>query len=344
MCEYKIAAVYPIDQKAAIEAEYDENGEGSYIIDSTFPIPKEGRICFDATRKFNQIGRYLNHAQSPNAKLTRPYKIRGKWRIGFLSLRDIGVGEEVVWDYGVRGEEWSGCRLVGGVVRNPPTPTQQVGKEAKDGNAGEVPEMVTAPASPVKPQEVAIPTQQVGKEAKDGNAGEVPEMVTAPASPVKPQEVAGPSHPAKPAPKGRRSEKEQQKRSHCWCPVCKTGPHAKISNHLATQHKLSKKERKQYLFGNRLIATPQEMSRKVRKPVVLRRSQRTIESVLKAMAEGNTKDKAVEVGSDSNSDSNSSDSESPAPSSTPGGSKGPLNPPTTDAPISPSRSSSPEPH
>ena len=193
LCEYKTAAVYPIDQKAAIEAEYDENGEGSYIIDSTFPIPKEGRICFDATRKFNQIGRYLNHAQSPNAKLTRPYKIRGKWCIGFLSLRDIGVGEEVVWDYGVRGEEWSGCRLVGGVVRNPPTPTQQVGKEAKDGNAGEVPEMVTAPASPVKPQEVAIPTQQVGKEAKDGNAGEVPEMVTAPASPVKPQEVAIPT-------------------------------------------------------------------------------------------------------------------------------------------------------
>ena len=256
LCEYKAGAVFGISEKAAIEAEYEQNGEGSYIIESTFSIASEGRICFDATRKFTQIGRYINHAQRPNAKLTRPFKIRGKWRIGFLAIRDIGVGEEVVWDYGVRGEDWSGCRLVGGVVRNPPT-------------------------------------QQVGGEVKEGDAGEVPEMVTEPASPVLPEGVAGPSHPAKPAPKGDDQKKGKQKRNqkdekrtYCMCPLCGTGPHAKISNHLATQHHLTPKARARYLFGNRIIATPQQMMSKVKKPQEpVRKSQRTIIGAFKKVEE-----------------------------------------------------------
>ena len=36
--------------------------------------------------------------------------------MGFYSVRDIEVGHEVVWDYGVKGEEWSGCQLMEGVV------------------------------------------------------------------------------------------------------------------------------------------------------------------------------------------------------------------------------------
>ena len=36
--------------------------------------------------------------------------------IGFVAVRDIEVGAEVVWDYQVRGEVWSGCRLVDGRV------------------------------------------------------------------------------------------------------------------------------------------------------------------------------------------------------------------------------------
>lgn len=60
---------------------------------------------------------YMNHAQGPNAVLTKPFFIRKQWRIGFMAVRDIMPGDEVVWDHQVRGEEWSGCRLVKGVVR-----------------------------------------------------------------------------------------------------------------------------------------------------------------------------------------------------------------------------------
>ena len=35
--------------------------------------------------------------------------------MGFVSIRNINIGDEVVWDYGVR-EEWGRCRLVDGVV------------------------------------------------------------------------------------------------------------------------------------------------------------------------------------------------------------------------------------
>lgn len=36
--------------------------------------------------------------------------------MGFYAIRNIEVGHEVVWDYGVRWEEWSGSRLEKGVV------------------------------------------------------------------------------------------------------------------------------------------------------------------------------------------------------------------------------------
>ena len=36
-----------------------------------------------------------------------------------MAVRDIAVGDEVVWDYGVRGEkEWGKSRLIEGVVVN----------------------------------------------------------------------------------------------------------------------------------------------------------------------------------------------------------------------------------
>jgi SET domain-containing protein len=116
LCEYKAGLVYPPSERKKHEEIYDLNGEGSYIIESTYAIPNHGRMCWDATRRYNQIGRYMNHAQKPNAELTQPYEVRGKWRIGFVAVRDIHADDEVVWDYGVRGQEWSGCRLVEGVV------------------------------------------------------------------------------------------------------------------------------------------------------------------------------------------------------------------------------------
>ena len=59
LCEYKTTSVFPQEEKPAVEAEYDANGKGSYITDSSYPIPNEGHLCFDATRKFEQLGRYM---------------------------------------------------------------------------------------------------------------------------------------------------------------------------------------------------------------------------------------------------------------------------------------------
>ena len=93
-----------------------ENSEGSYIVTSSHPVGGEKILCWDATRIYHQFGRYRNHAQHPNAKLTSPLWVRGKWRIGFVATKDITEGDEVVWDYGVCGKGWEGCRLLDGVV------------------------------------------------------------------------------------------------------------------------------------------------------------------------------------------------------------------------------------
>ena len=43
--------------------------------------------------------------------------VRGKWRIGFLAVRNINAGDEVVWDYKVEGQDWSVCKLISGLVK-----------------------------------------------------------------------------------------------------------------------------------------------------------------------------------------------------------------------------------
>ena len=36
---------------------------------------------------------------APNAALSQPFYVRGKWKIGFVALRDISEGHKVVSDY-----------------------------------------------------------------------------------------------------------------------------------------------------------------------------------------------------------------------------------------------------
>ena len=59
-----------------------------------------------------KIGRYLNHGAGPaaNCRPLHPLVVRGKWRVGFISIRHIPAGEEIVWDYQVREEEWMRAR------------------------------------------------------------------------------------------------------------------------------------------------------------------------------------------------------------------------------------------
>ena len=94
-------------------------------------VSGEGYLCFDATRRYHQLGRYMNHARNPNAAITPPRKVRGKWRVGFLAIRYINPGDDVVWDYKIGVQDWSGCRLVGGSVE-PSKQMKEVEKESEE--------------------------------------------------------------------------------------------------------------------------------------------------------------------------------------------------------------------
>jgi len=88
--------------------EYEWNGEGSYILEGQTP---KGWVCLDATRRMGSVGHLLNHSPNPNLKPVQPLHIRGKWRVGFLAVRDIKVAEELTWDYSSppEGHKWL-CR------------------------------------------------------------------------------------------------------------------------------------------------------------------------------------------------------------------------------------------
>ena len=131
LCEYR-GLVYPLSELDQHCEEYTKNNEGVYVVESSHPVGGGTRLCWDATRCLHQTGRYLNHAQQANAGLTSPVFIRKKWRIGFVACKEIREGDEVVWDYGVRGEmEWGRCRLVDGAVRDVAGPSGTCDKEVR---------------------------------------------------------------------------------------------------------------------------------------------------------------------------------------------------------------------
>ena len=90
-----------------LSEEYDKNGEGSFVVETAYPIPGIGRLCFDATRRYRDVGRYINHdPRLYNSKLSTPKLLQGKWRIALLAIKDIEVGEEVLYDYWERTQLW----------------------------------------------------------------------------------------------------------------------------------------------------------------------------------------------------------------------------------------------
>ena len=107
LCEYKTCRPpFPRKEKEQIQTEYVFNDEGSYIVEAQDP---DGRwMCFDATRRVDQFGRYINHApnQLTNAKVAKPLLVKGKLRLGVVAVKTIKPGQEVLYDYGVRGEKW----------------------------------------------------------------------------------------------------------------------------------------------------------------------------------------------------------------------------------------------
>lgn len=61
----------------------------------------EGWVTLDTTRRYNTIGRLMNHAPVRKATV-KPFKalhVGDKWKVAFLAVRDIEEGEELTWDY-----------------------------------------------------------------------------------------------------------------------------------------------------------------------------------------------------------------------------------------------------
>lgn len=83
LCEYK-GLVYPHGERDEHRKEYIKNNEGIYIISSVHPLGGGTRLCWDATRCFDQIGRYMNHAQQANAKLISPSMFGGSGGLGLF--------------------------------------------------------------------------------------------------------------------------------------------------------------------------------------------------------------------------------------------------------------------
>ena len=107
VCEYETDDVFPRRDLESRLQEYDENDELSYVVEAKI----HGKwMCFDATRRYSGVGRYMNHGQAgvANCKLHPPLLVRGKWRLAIMAARDISEGEELLWDYNAppEGIEW----------------------------------------------------------------------------------------------------------------------------------------------------------------------------------------------------------------------------------------------
>ena len=120
VCEYKTSSVYPVKEKADHDDARSKNDAGSYTVETYYAVPKVGRLCFDATERYHHPGRYISHvSRGGNLRLSCPFFIPGKWRIGFLAIRDISVGEELCYDYVDRDRDQHWLQegwLVGGRV------------------------------------------------------------------------------------------------------------------------------------------------------------------------------------------------------------------------------------
>ena len=103
VCEYKTSAVYYAKEKSKYENVHEMNSAGSYVVETYYPVLKVERLCFDVTERFHHPGRYV--ARGGNIRLSCSIFIRGKWRIGFLAIRHINVGEELAYDYLDRDKE-----------------------------------------------------------------------------------------------------------------------------------------------------------------------------------------------------------------------------------------------
>ena len=79
-------------------------GIGCYCLDASY---NNEDYVFDAAASINDPGRYINHAsRNCNLILMQPAIIgeplKSQLKIGFVAKREIGVGEELFFDYGIK--------------------------------------------------------------------------------------------------------------------------------------------------------------------------------------------------------------------------------------------------
>ena len=211
VCEYKTSKVYPAKDREP-DRLHDRNARVMYTMQTAFEVkPGSGRLCFDATDRFHHPGRYINHvAKRANLKPVKPVFVREKWRVGFFSLRDIEIGEELCYDYGLRTEElWTRKgRLEDGRVTSGGA-TVEVGEESDRDEEGQL-------------------EGRCAEEKADKTDGQR-EVKHAEESEQKPGRSGV-----------RGAKKKEPKRRSWWCPIvgCTSGPTQKIEQHFASKHKL----------------------------------------------------------------------------------------------------------
>ena len=77
ICEYR-ATIRTQAQYEKLKDEYETNEEGSYVLEGQVG---SSWLIFDATRKLDQCGRYINHARhGVNVKPHPPLKVHRKYR------------------------------------------------------------------------------------------------------------------------------------------------------------------------------------------------------------------------------------------------------------------------
>ncbi|PIC42089.1 hypothetical protein B9Z55_009278 [Caenorhabditis nigoni] len=85
-----------------VEEAYSHEEVGSYMY---FFEHKNKKWCIDATAESPFKGRLINHSVlRPNLK-TKVVEIDGRHHLIFVALREIEVGEELLYDYGDRSAE-----------------------------------------------------------------------------------------------------------------------------------------------------------------------------------------------------------------------------------------------
>ncbi|XP_063617215.1 probable histone-lysine N-methyltransferase CG1716 [Cydia splendana] len=123
----------------------DENNLHHYF------MSLKGDTVIDATMKGN-ISRFINHSCDPNAE-TQKWTVNGELRIGFFSKRDIGVGEEITFDYQFKrfGKEAQRCycgadACRGWIGAEPDSDDEDEEEEEDDVSTTKVPEAVSVEA------------------------------------------------------------------------------------------------------------------------------------------------------------------------------------------------------